>query len=100
MYWLSYIKRGEKKTWSYGENRVKEPGKKGDSFLIAWGIYGAIGFQLAATVVGGLLLGGWLDKRWGMTPWLTLVGLLIGSTGGFYNLIRMTRWNERRKQSP
>lgn len=68
-----------------------------DSFFIAWGIYGAIGFQLAATVVGGLLLGHWADGKWGTTPWLTLIGLVAGSTGGFYNMIRIVRWKEERK---
>ena len=67
-----------------------------DSFIVAWGLYGAIGFQLAAMVVGGLIVGQWLDSRWSTTPWLTLVGLIVGSIGGFYNLIRLARWKERR----
>ena len=62
--------------------------------MVAWGVYGAIGFQLAATVVGGLLLGHWLDGKWGTTPWLTLTGLIVGSIGGFYNLIRIAQWRE------
>lgn len=68
-----------------------------DSFVVAWGIYGAIGFQLASMVVGGLLLGQWVDKKLGTTPWLTLVGLLVGSIGGFYNLIRIAKWKENRR---
>ncbi len=71
---------------------------EGDPMLLAWGIYGAVGFQLAAAMVGGLLLGGWLDKKWGTTPWVTLVGLLIGSVGGFYNLLRLLTWNTQRKE--
>lgn len=70
--------------------------KKGDPFLIAFGIYGAVGFQLAATVVGGLLLGSWLDKKIGTGPWLTIIGLVIGSIGGFYNLIRILNWKGTR----
>lgn len=69
-----------------------------DSFVVAWGLYGAIGFQLAATVIGGLLLGHWLDTRWSTTPWLTLTGLVVGSIGGFYNLIRLSRWKEERNK--
>lgn len=72
------------------------PPEKKDPFLVAFGIYGAVGFQLATAVVGGLLLGGWLDKRWGTSPWLTLGGLLIGAIGGFYNLIRLLNWKEAR----
>lgn len=68
-----------------------------DPFLVAFGIYGAIGFQLAATVVGGLFLGSWLDKKWGTSPWLTLIGLTAGSIGGFYNLIRLLTWKQGRQ---
>lgn len=72
--------------------------KKSDPFLIAFGIYGAVGFQLAATVVGGLLFGSWLDKKFETLPWLTIIGLVIGSIGGFYNLIRILNWKETRKK--
>lgn len=71
--------------------------KKGDPFLIAFGIYGAVGFQLAISVVGGLLLGNWVDKRLETSPWLALLGLIIGSIGGFYNLIKLLNWNQQRK---
>lgn len=78
---------------------MKNDKNKGDNFLIAWGLYGAIGFQLAGMVVGGLLLGQWIDRKWGTTPWLTLIGLILGSIGGFYNLIRIARWNAMRRNS-
>jgi F0F1-type ATP synthase assembly protein I len=75
----------------------KKP-KQGDPSLLAWGVYGAVGFQLAATVVGGLLLGQWLDKKWDISPWMTLVGMVVGGVGGFYNLIRIATWNQARKE--
>ncbi len=74
---------------------MKQEDKK-DNLIVSWGIYGAIGFQLASMVVGGLLLGQWVDKKLGTTPWLTLTGLILGSIGGFYNLIRITQWREGR----
>lgn len=78
----------------------KKPLKKseGDPFILAFGIYGAVGFQLASAVVGGLLLGGWLDKKYGTTPWLTVIGLVLGSAGGFYNFFRILTWNQGRKE--
>lgn len=76
----------------------KSAEKQGDPFVLAWGIYGAVGFQLAATVVGGLLLGTWLDKKWNLSPWMTLAGMVVGMVGGFYNLIRITTWNQKRKE--
>lgn len=64
--------------------------------LIAFGIYGSIGFQLAATVVGGLLIGNYLDHKWGTEPILALVGLLLGALGGFYNLFRILKWKDKK----
>lgn len=79
-------------------NRSESRKKTGmDPALIAWGVYGAVGFQLAATVVGGLLLGLWLDKKYGLSPWMTLAGMFVGSVGGFYNLIRVLTWHQGRR---
>jgi ATP synthase protein I len=76
-----------------------KPTKGGDPFLVAFGIYGGVGLQLAAAVVGGLLLGHYLDGRFQTHPWLAMTGLLLGSVGGFYNLIKILIWNQQRKQS-
>ncbi|MDO8644253.1 MAG: AtpZ/AtpI family protein [bacterium] len=70
--------------------------KKMDSFIIAFGTYGAVGFQLAISVVAGLFIGSYLDKKFNSSPWLTLVGLLLGSVGGFYNLLRIIQWKEKK----
>jgi len=76
-----------------------KPPKGGDPFLVAFGIYGGVGLQLAAAVVGGLLLGHYLDGRWGTHPWLAMTGLFLGTVGGFFNLIKILIWNQQRKQS-
>ncbi|PIR24833.1 MAG: hypothetical protein COX62_05850 [Deltaproteobacteria bacterium CG_4_10_14_0_2_um_filter_43_8] len=68
-----------------------------DSIYVALGIYGAIGFQLAISVVGGLLLGNWIDSWLETEPWFLLLGLLLGAGAGFYNLIRLLKWNEKRR---
>jgi F0F1-type ATP synthase assembly protein I len=75
------------------------PKKSGDPFLIAFGIYGGVGMQLALSVVGGLLLGNYLDGRWDTKPWLALSGLTLGAAGGFYNLLKILIWNQRRKEA-
>jgi len=72
--------------------------KKGDPFLIAFGIYGGVGFQLAFSVVAGLFVGQYFDERFHSSPWLTMTGLLLGAVGGFYNLIRILNWNQQRKE--
>lgn len=63
--------------------------------MVAFGIYGAVGFQLAATTVGGLWLGSWLDEKAHTSPWLTLLGLLLGASGGFLNLVRLLKWKDK-----
>ena len=67
-----------------------------DPFWITFGIYGAVGIQLALSVVAGLLLGNYLDNKWGSRPWLALMGLTIGFAGGLYNLIRILRWRDNK----
>jgi F0F1-type ATP synthase assembly protein I len=51
--------------------------------------YGAAGTQLALSVVGGLLLGNYLDGRLSTGPWLAVAGLALGFVGGMLNLIRI-----------
>ena len=47
-----------------------------------------MGVELAG-IVAVLTLGGWwIDQKWDTEPWLMLVGLVIGSVGGMYNLYR------------
>ncbi|PIR21329.1 MAG: hypothetical protein COV45_00870 [Deltaproteobacteria bacterium CG11_big_fil_rev_8_21_14_0_20_47_16] len=71
------------------------PIKPDKDLLTALGIYGAIGFQLAISVVIGVLAGRWLDARWGTMPWLTIGGMLLGSVAGFWNLIRLLKWKDK-----
>lgn len=46
------------------------------------------GVELAAAVGGFSLLGYWIDRHYGSSPWGLLVGALLGLVGGFYNLVR------------
>lgn len=71
------------------------PKKPDTDLMTALGVYGAIGFQLAISVVIGVLGGRYLDARWGTTPWLTIVGMLLGSVAGFWNLIKLLKWKDR-----
>ncbi len=67
-----------------------------DSFLIAFGTYGAVGFQLVASILIGVFLGQWLDKRWHTAPWLMMTGLFLGVSAGFYNLFRIVNWKNKK----
>lgn len=71
---------------------------KKDPAWLTFGIYGAIGFQLALAVVGGWILGNYLDERWRTGPWIALIGLAIGFIGGLVNLIRVLNWHQNRNK--
>lgn len=52
----------------------------------------AIGFELGFSVIAGILLGHYIDKRVGTeTPWFTIIGLLAGGFAGFSILLRMLK---------
>ncbi len=53
----------------------KRPGNKG---LRSAGLLLAIPTLLIVSPLVGFFLGGWLDRRFGTSPWLTLAGLLLG----------------------
>jgi len=44
----------------------------------------AIGFELGFSLIAGIMLGHYVDKRVGTkTPWFTMLGLLAGGFAGF-----------------
>lgn len=47
-----------------------------------------LGFEFAAAVIGGCLVGLWADRRWATAPWGVVIGAVIGSIAGFYNFLR------------
>lgn len=55
--------------------------------LFSYGKYAALGFEFAAAALGGILLGSYLDKFFGTSPWGTLLGALGGLVGAVYRLI-------------
>ncbi len=47
-----------------------------------------LGFDLAASVAVGMLLGWWIDRRFETGPWGTLICATIGIVGGLLNFVR------------
>lgn len=88
------IPRGVKPLISIRHLKTMSDGK--NNFWITFGIYGAVGIQLALSVVAGWFLGNYLDREWETSPWLGLTGLALGFVGGLYNLIRILRWRDNK----
>jgi ATP synthase protein I len=54
------------------------------------GLAYAAAISLFAAVLAGLIVG-WLLDRWlGTSPWLLVLGIVLGAAAGFYEFIRQT----------
>ncbi len=53
--------------------------------------YSHVGIFFGVAIALCLLGGQWLDKRFHTTPWLTIVGLLVGVAAGFRELYRVSK---------
>jgi ATP synthase protein I len=69
-------------------NSEEQPEKSGSPWVRDFAPYLTIGMQLAIGVVAFFFLGRWLDSLWGTTPWLMVVGLILGTAGGFISFFR------------
>jgi F0F1-type ATP synthase assembly protein I len=52
-----------------------------------------VGTSLVACIVTGYLLGSLLDRKLGTSPWMVVVGVLLGTAAGFVGLFRMVSRN-------
>lgn len=66
----------------------KSPGDSGRTWITEFGPYLTIGMQLAIAVVGFFFLGRWLDDVFETAPWLMIIGLMLGTAGGFISFFR------------
>ena len=57
------------------------------AFRVAGPLFGS-GIQLAAAVAVFFFAGRWLDEKLNTSPWLMLIGALVGAAGGMYKFIR------------
>ncbi len=59
------------------------------------GRYASLGLEMALSVIIGLAIGAFLDKRLGTGPWMTFIFLILGFAAGFRSLIRAARRSQR-----
>lgn len=72
--------------------------KPKNSFGYTYGLYGGVGIQLVAAIGGGVWIGHFVDKKFGTTPWFLLLGILLGTMGGFYNLYVLLKREKGRNE--
>jgi ATP synthase protein I len=53
-----------------------------------WVRHSGVGLELAGAVAGFSLIGYWIDRHYGTSPWGLVVGLALGIVGGLYNFVR------------
>jgi F0F1-type ATP synthase assembly protein I len=63
-----------------------------------WIRLAGLGFELAASIAGGALLGWWIDRELGTAPRALAILAGIGALGGLYNLIRSALAAARRAE--
>lgn len=51
-----------------------------------------IGWFVAISIVGGALVGVWLDRQFGTQPALLLTGLVVGVIVAFFGMVRLLKW--------
>jgi len=55
----------------------------------------AIAFEFTGSIVGGAILGWWIDRWLGTEPWLMLLWLALGLIAGFRGVIRAVQRADR-----
>ncbi len=51
--------------------------------------YSGIIFLLPSCMLVGYFIGNWVDERWGTEPTLALIGVLLGSAAGLFQVFRL-----------
>lgn len=84
-----------------GDNPNAKRGDKDtevESPYLKIGKYAAAGLEFPSTVLGGLLLGYFLDDYFKTSPWFTAILTLAALVGGFVRLFQWINYFSRRKR--
>jgi F0F1-type ATP synthase assembly protein I len=69
-----------------------------ESLYLKVGKYAAAGLEFPSTILGGLLLGYFLDGYFKTSPWFTTILTLGALVGGFVRLFQWVNYFSRRKR--
>lgn len=71
-------------------------GPEGRKQLRQVGRISTIGIEIALSIVVGILGGRWLDSKLGTSPYLTIIGLILGVVAGFRSLFQVAQQERER----
>ena len=61
-------------------------------FLRKAGLYLGVAFELPGTILGGIVIGYFLDKFLGTSPWLLIALTALAFAGAFFRLVRWVKF--------
>ncbi len=64
------------------------------------GPYLTLGIQLAAAIIFFFFLGSWVDKQYDTEPTFTLIGIALGTAGGFIKFFKTVMELNKKEASP
>ena len=64
----------------------------------SWLKYFVIGTELASTILGGMFLGGMLDSKFKTESVFSIIGIILGTIGGFYLMIKIINNFDKKKK--
>jgi F0F1-type ATP synthase assembly protein I len=70
------------------QSNLKQKKESIPSISRTYGPFLTMGFQLAAAVILFFFLGHWIDNKFDIAPIGKLVGIAVGSTGGFIKFFK------------
>lgn len=71
------------------------PDDNSRSAFRTYGLFSTAALELGISVAGGTLGGKWADSRLDTSPWLMILGLILGCILGFYLLYQALVRNKR-----
>lgn len=84
-------------------DRGEEKEGRSEPALVTMARLSGHGLTLALATMAFLFLGKWADGKLGTTPWLTILGAMVGAAGGFYHMLQhlvfFPQEEERRKRA-
>lgn|SRR3989338_10220784 len=95
---LMRLREGRLELEEKDTEREQEKNLSREKFIRSIGLVSELGFVISVPMVGGVLLGIWLDDKFSSSPKLTLSMLLLGVVTGFINLIVViTEFSKKKK---